>query len=221
MEDRLMEKPNRPLAKFREMVNAGRITLIMTVAFALCFTLSYASAGGGEAEGGKNWSDFGWRAFDFAVLAGLLYWLLAGKVKEFFSERRKSVKTSLEKVEAAKEEAKRKFAEYDAKLDKAAEEIREMAETIRSQGLREKERIIADALRTAEKMKEDARKRMEQEMKKARAYRLETLLVINADASAKVEITTNFQTVSSMPAYCLFYIVPDHAGMVSCGNLFT
>ena len=168
MEDRLMEEPNRPLAKFREMVNAGRITLIMTVAFALCFTLSYASAGGGEAEGGKNWSDFGWRAFDFAVLAGLLYWLLAGKVKEFFSERRKSVKTSLEKVEAAKEEAKRKFAEYDAKLDKAAEEIKDMAETIRLQGLRERERIIADALRTAEKMKEDVRKRMEQEMKKAR-----------------------------------------------------
>ena len=168
MKDRLMDKPNRPLARFRKMVNAGTITLIMTVIFALCFTLSYASAGGGEAEGGKNWSDFGWRAFDFAVLAGLLYWLLAGKVKEFFSGRQKSVKASLEKVEAAKGEAKRKFAEYDAKLDKAAEEIRDMAETICLQGLREKERIIADAMRAAEKMKEDVRKRMEQEMKKAR-----------------------------------------------------
>ena len=168
MKDRLMEKPNRPLPKFRKMVNVGTITFIMTVTFALCFTLSYALAGGRDAEGGKNWSDFRWRAFDFAILAGLLYWLLAGKVKEFFSGRRKSIKTSLEEAEAAKEEAKRKFAEYDAKLDKATEEIRAMDETIRSQGLREKERIIADALRTAEKMKEDARKRMEQEMKKAR-----------------------------------------------------
>lgn len=168
MKDGLMKKPNWLWTRFRKVVNVGTITFIITVAFALCFTLSYASAGGREAESGKNWSDFGWRAFDFAVLAGLLYWLLAGKVKEFFSGRQKGIKASLEEVEVAKEDAKRKFTEYDAKLDKAAEEIRDMAEMIRLQGLREKEGIIADALRTAEKMKEDARKMMEQEMKKAR-----------------------------------------------------
>lgn len=168
MKDGLMKKPNWLWTRFRKVVNVGTITFIITVAFALCFTLSYASAGGRGAESGKNWSDFGWRAFDFAVLAGLLYWLLAGKVKEFFSGRQKGIKASLEEVEVAKEDAKRKFAEYDAKLDKAAEEIRDMAEMIRLQGLREKEGIIADALRTAEKMKEDARKMMEQEMKKAR-----------------------------------------------------
>jgi len=43
-----------------------------------------------------------------------------------------------------------------------------MAEMIRQQGLAEKERILADAERAAGKMKEDARKRMDHEMKMAR-----------------------------------------------------
>jgi F-type H+-transporting ATPase subunit b len=53
-------------------------------------------------------------------------------------------------------------------LDKATEEIEAMAHLIRRQGLAEKERIIADAEKAAEKMKDDARKRMDHEMKMAR-----------------------------------------------------
>ncbi len=145
----------------------GCLTLALTALVTLSFTAAYASAGG-EGEGGKNWLDFGWRAFNFAVLAGLLYWLLAAKVRDFFSNRRQEIKSSLTAAEAAQEEAKRKFAEYDAKLNKATEEIEELAKTIRAQGLVEKERIIADAERNARKMKEDAGRRMEQELKKAR-----------------------------------------------------
>jgi F-type H+-transporting ATPase subunit b len=131
-------------------------------------TLLHASTGGGNPEEGKNWVGFGWRAFNFIVLAGLLYWLMAGKVKDFFGSRQNDVKTTLQGLAVAKEEAEKKFAEYNARLDKATEEIEAMAEMIRRQGLAEKERIIADAERAAEKMKDDARKRMDHEMKMAR-----------------------------------------------------
>jgi F-type H+-transporting ATPase subunit b len=168
MKSGLVEKLNRSLMQSPKMRIIGTITFSLTVVFFLCCALANASSGGGEADGGKNWVGFFWRAFNFVVLAGLLYWLLAAKVKDFFVGRQKALKIALEEAAASKEEALRKFAEYDAKLDKAAEEIKSIAEVIRAQGLAEKEKIIAAAVQAAEKMKDDARKRVEQEMKKAR-----------------------------------------------------
>ena len=126
----------------------------------------YASAGGGESKG-HNWVDFAWRALNFLVLAGFLYWLLAKKIKEFFAGRRDDIKIALEQAMAAKEEAEKKYKEYTAKLEKATEEIAGMSEMIKAQGLAEKERILEDAKKAAVKMKEDTQARVEQELKKA------------------------------------------------------
>jgi F-type H+-transporting ATPase subunit b len=126
----------------------------------------YASAGGGESKG-HNWVDFAWRALNFLVLAGFLYWLLAKKIKEFFTGRRDDIKIALEQAMAAKEEAEKKYKEYTAKLEKATEEIAGISEMIKAQGLAEKERILEDAKKAAVKMKEDTQARVEQELKKA------------------------------------------------------
>ena len=126
----------------------------------------YASAGGGESKG-HNWVDFAWRALNFLVLAGFLYWLLAKKIKEFFAGRRDDIKIALEQAMAAKEEAEKKYKEYTAKLEKATEEIACISEMIKAQGLAEKERILEDAKKAAVKMKEDTQARVEQELKKA------------------------------------------------------
>lgn len=144
------------------------ILFIISFGFTLGITVLHASTGGGDPEAGKNWVGFGWRAFNFLVLAGLLYWLMAGKVKDFFGSRQNDVKATLQGLAVAKEEAEKKFAEYNAKLDKATEEIHAMADMIRRQGFAEKERIIADAQKAAEKMKDDARKRMDHEVNMAR-----------------------------------------------------
>ena len=126
----------------------------------------YASAGGGESKG-HNWVDFAWRALNFLVLAGFLYWLLAKKIKEFFAGRRDDIKIALEQAMAAKEEAEKKYKEYTAKLEKATEEIAGISGMIKAQGLAEKERILEDAKKAAVKMKEDTQARVEQELKKA------------------------------------------------------
>jgi F-type H+-transporting ATPase subunit b len=126
----------------------------------------YASTGSGESKG-HNWVDFAWRALNFLVLAGFLYWLLAKKIKEFFAGRRDDIKIALEQAMAAKEEAEKKYKEYTAKLEKATEEIAGISEMIKAQGLAEKERILEDAKKAAVKMKEDTQARVEQELKKA------------------------------------------------------
>jgi F-type H+-transporting ATPase subunit b len=135
----------------------------------LLAVVAYASGHGGEgeAEEGRNWLNFGWRVLNFFVLVGFLYWLLAKNIKEFFVTRRTDIKASLEEAKAAKEEAQKKYAEYITKLDKATDEIKNITEMIQAQGLAEKEKIIEDARKAAEKVKEDTKARMEQEFKKA------------------------------------------------------
>ncbi len=105
---------------------------------------------------------------NFAILVWFLYWVAAKKIKEFFFERRQNIKANIEETIAEKEETEKKFKEYSAKLDKATEEINNIFEMIKAQGLVEKEKIIEDAKIAAEKMKEDAQARMEQELKAAR-----------------------------------------------------
>ena len=142
----------------------------------LWLTTAYAS-GGGETGGheGPNWWNFFWRSVNFIVLAGVIYWLLAKKAKEFFTGRHSGIRTALAEATAAREAAEKKFQEYAVKLDKATGEIEQISEMIRSQGLSEKERIIADARKAAEKIKEDTQTRIEQEFKKAsQQLRIET-----------------------------------------------
>ncbi len=138
-------------------------------------TAAYASGGEGGHEG-PSWLDFTWRAVNFIILAGVLYWLMAKKVRDFFAGRREGIRTALAQTETDREEAKKKFREYDAKLSKATGEIDEITRMIRDQGLAEKERIIEDARKAAEKIKEDTQARMEQEFNKAsRELRIEAV----------------------------------------------
>jgi F-type H+-transporting ATPase subunit b len=90
------------------------------------------------------------------------------KIAVFFSGRREEIKASLEEAAVVKADAEKKFKEYDEKIKKAEEEIQNISAMIKAQGEEEKVRIIADAGRAAEKMKEDAKARMENELKKAK-----------------------------------------------------
>ena len=157
----------------------------------LTSAMAYAS-GGGEGDSKTQWIDFGWRMLNFALLVWFLYWATAKKAKEFFAGRRENIKTALAEAIAEKEEAERKFKEYSARLDKAAEEMNSIIETIKAQGQVEKEKIIEDAKKTAEKIKEDAKMRIEQEFNAAvSALRIEAvqLSVQMAEEILKKNIT--------------------------------
>lgn len=144
-----------------------RTILLSSIMIILTGGIAYASKEGGVGHEGKNWMDFTWRLINFVVLAWFLWWLLAKKVKDFFMGRRTDIKTALEKAVADKEEAEKKFKEYESKLTRATEEIDQIRGMIRAQGEVEKVKLIDDAKKAAEKMKEDAKVRMEQEFKNA------------------------------------------------------
>ena len=152
----------------RAPINSELIGALSLLIFIFPLTLAYASGGGTEGgHEGQSWVNFAWKLLNFLVMAGVIYWLAAKKVKEFFTGRREGIKTSLAEAVTAREDAEKKFREYAAKLDRATGEIDEITRMIQAQGLTEKERIIEEARKAAEKMKEDARTRMEQEFNKA------------------------------------------------------
>ncbi|HPL63028.1 MAG TPA: F0F1 ATP synthase subunit B [Syntrophales bacterium] len=130
--------------------------------------VALASSEGGEGHGPSKIIDFGWRALNFAVLAFLLYKLLWGKIKDFFANRRKGIEASLEEAVRVREEAEKKFKDYSDRLAKATDEITGISDMIKAQGDVEKQKIIEGAKSSADKMKEDAAARMEQDLKKAR-----------------------------------------------------
>ena len=138
------------------------------LSFALLDSVNAWAAGGGGGDSAALWKDFAWRVFNFSILAGLLCWLLAGRIKGFFSGRRMEIKKALEEAERAKKEAEQKFREYEEKLTKATAEISGIVEMIKSQGVVERDKILADARIAAEKMKEDTKIRMDQELNQAR-----------------------------------------------------
>ena len=166
---------NRDRAHIHSELIGALSLLILFILSLFALTAAYASGGGGSHEG-PSWLDFTWRVVNFLILVGVLYWLLAKKIRAFFTGRREGIRTALADAVTAREEAENKFREYAAKLDKATGEIDEITRMIQAQGLNEKERIIEDARKAAEKMKEDTRARMEQEFNKAsRELRIEAV----------------------------------------------
>ena len=146
----------------------GALSLFNLLCCIFPLTVAYASGGGGEGgHEGPGWVSFAWKLLNFLVMAGVIYWLAAKKVKEFFTARRERIKTSLADAVTAREDAEKKFREYAAKLDRATGEIDELTRMIQAQGLTEKERIIEEARKAAEKMREETKTRMEQEFNKA------------------------------------------------------
>jgi F-type H+-transporting ATPase subunit b len=162
----------------KKLFTPAKISLLYVIVLIFLASTAFASGGGEGVQDSKKWFDFAWKTFDFIVLVGFLYWLLAAKIKEFFVGRRKDIKESLEKSAQQKTEAQEKFKEYSEKIDKASAEIDGIIEMIKSQGVAEKQKIIDDAEKVANKMKEDAQARIEQEFKKAAdQLRMEAVLL--------------------------------------------
>ncbi|MDD5414175.1 MAG: ATP synthase F0 subunit B [Smithellaceae bacterium] len=149
--------------------------------------VAFASGGEGGGEGhGNKWFDFAWKAFNAALLIGFLAWLLAPKIKSFFAGRRQEIKESLENATVQKAEAEKQYREYAEKIDKASQEIDGIFEMIKAQGVVEKQKIIEDATKVAQKMKEDAQARIEQELKKASGQLRSEAVVLSVQMAEEI-----------------------------------
>lgn len=77
---------------------------------------AYALASGDAEASGSGETDIFWRVINFAIFFGILYYLLADKIKTFFKEREEGIAGRLSAVEEKLKEAK---AEKEAASQKA------------------------------------------------------------------------------------------------------
>ena len=144
-------------------------SLLLSLLFVLVSVCVAFASGGGEGghDSSGQWKSFAFKTLNAVLIIGFLVWMLAPKIKEFFSGRRQEIKESLETTAVQKAEAEKQYREYAEKIDKASLEIDGIFDMIKAQGVVEKQKIIEDANKVAKKMKEDAQARLEQELKKA------------------------------------------------------
>jgi F-type H+-transporting ATPase subunit b len=146
-----------------------QVTLQVSIVI-LFATSGFAAEAVPHAESGAQLKDFLFRLFNFALLAGILIWALKYfKVKELLAARRDEVAKTLRDAEEIREEAERKLAEYNEKLEKASREIDEIYAAIKHEGEAEKNRIIQEANVAAERIRSHAQVAASQEIKQATA----------------------------------------------------
>ena len=143
------------------------ISVLVAVAL-LCAGVALA-AGGGDGHGGDLLKDFLYRILNFAIMFGLLAYFITKPFKRGMAGRREAIEKSLEEARRAQAEAEAKFAEYEAKLAAANQEIEELTAAIRREGELERSTIIENARQMAAKIEQDADRNANLAVAKARA----------------------------------------------------
>ena len=128
---------------------------------------SAALAAGGGEHGGGGWSFF-WQALNLALLVGVLVWFGRTPVRQFFTDRRHRVRQDLESSARLLAEAEAKLGEWQGRLAGLDAEIGKARETSRRLAEAERERILAEARASAERIRRDATTAVDQEVRRAR-----------------------------------------------------
>jgi F-type H+-transporting ATPase subunit b len=129
--------------------------------------LLYASGGEGAEGGGHHgvqWMDLVKRTINFAALVFFLWYLLADKIKKYFSERRIEIGNLLEEVDKEKNDAEQKFVLYEQKFKEVEKDINEITKTLTGEIENEKNKIIEEGKANSQRLIEQAKAAAEQEV---------------------------------------------------------
>lgn len=131
--------------------------------------IAYAVSTGGEAgHEPATISDWLFRIINFAVLAGVLGYLIGKALKDLLVKRRIAVERELKEAEETKIASKKRLAEIEERVRKKEEEIKAILEDALKRGEREKALLIEEGNKVRERLESHAKARIEQELRKAK-----------------------------------------------------
>ncbi len=136
--------------------------LPITCGCLLFAALLYASGGEGGHKG-VQWMDLIKRTINFAALVFFLWYLIADKIKKYFSERRIDIANLLEEVDKEKNDAEQKFLLFEQKFKEIGKDIEEITKTLTGEIENEKNRIIEEGRANSLRIIEQAKAAAEQE----------------------------------------------------------
>ena len=154
----------------------------------LSFSLALAAAGHEGVDRSGDLLDLLYRFMNFALLVIILFLVFKKvRIKDFFRSRSEEIQKKLDELKGGKEEAEKKFHEIEKKLKEFESNKQSILDQFRSDGLAEKERILAEAKERAQQIIEQAGLTMQQEMKGAK-NRLQKEIVALATQRAQAII---------------------------------
>jgi F-type H+-transporting ATPase subunit b len=125
-----------------------------------------AAASGGEEGGGLG--DLAWPALNFAILVAALVYFGRQPIRDFFAARQGRIRADLDAAARALSEAEARHAEWQRKLVDLDAETARIREQARQRAESEREHVLADASAAAERIRNDARAAVDQELRRAR-----------------------------------------------------
>ena len=100
--------------------------------------------------------DLLWRCTNFAALVIILVVFAAKPIAAGFNSRREGIAARKDDLEAEKVKAQKMYSEYETKLSKIDDEVKNIIDAAVVQGEKEREQIVADAERMAVDIKRKA-----------------------------------------------------------------
>jgi len=138
------------------------------LALAILLAPVAASASGGGDAGNEGWTLF-WQGVNLIILFAVLVYYTRKPIQEFFSSRRDEVKGGLDSAASVLSDAETRLAEWQARADRLEAEVEEIKEAARQRANTESENILADAEASAERLRNDAKTAIDQEVARARS----------------------------------------------------
>ncbi len=128
------------------------------------------------SDGGEGGTDFWWRLFNFILFAGILYYLIADKIKGFFASRRESISNELSSVQEKLKEAKEKKEEALKSVDTAKEKANEIIELAKKEAAMQAKKIEESGEAEVEYLEKSFEERLEIETKKMKQEVVDSIL---------------------------------------------
>lgn len=124
-----------------------------------------AAHGGGETR--ARILDLVYRAINFIIFFGVLFFLVRKPLKQVLGSRRESIQKELADLEGKKEEAQREYEALTRRIANIKEEREAILAEYRAEAEKEKQKIIENAQKMAERIVDQAQKTIQQEIQKA------------------------------------------------------
>jgi F-type H+-transporting ATPase subunit b len=121
---------------------------------------------------------------NFVVLVAVLVYLGRAKLNAFLKERRAAVESALQEAARLKAEAEAMHREYTERLGKLDQELALIKSDMREAGIKERDRIVAEAEHKAARMRREAEFIIEQRVKELRSE-LSHEVTLNAVSAAE------------------------------------
>jgi F-type H+-transporting ATPase subunit b len=141
---------------------------VRRAAFAGLLALASAAPAAASEGGSGGLGDLAWPALNLVILIAALVYFGRRPIQDFFASRQDRIRDDLDAAASALAEAEarhtdwqRKLVELDAEMARIREQARERAEA-------ERRHILADASAAAERIRNDARAAVDQELRRAR-----------------------------------------------------